>query len=119
MPDKTREDAERDVWDQWSRPSAGVLRYEVRLEPGMTEEYEWGWVVVLGPARPEECQREYPHYKFAYERREGRSYPVGTKGVWWALVQLEVFPECRTRAEYDAACDRLLTPLGQPDSSRE
>jgi hypothetical protein len=55
----TREDGERRVWDWWSRATQAGTSCEMRIEPSLTEEYEWGWVVAIGPARRAELRRPY------------------------------------------------------------
>ncbi len=79
----------------------------------MTEEYEWGWVVFLGPVRREELRRQYPYDRFACEQRTGQSVPVGTKGLEQALLLLNIVSESDccdgTPNEIGAIWTRLTT----------
>jgi hypothetical protein len=86
---------------------------EMQVEPALTEEYEWGWLVFLRAVRPEECRLEYPYRRYAIGGREGWSVPVGTKGLNEALLYLRVVTDAdlrnRTQAEIEAMWNRLTT----------
>jgi hypothetical protein len=114
----TREDAESRVWSMWRHASDLGLGCETRVDPARTEEYEWGWVVFLSPVRPMVCRRLYPYDRYAIERRAGDSFPVGTKGLEYTLVQLGVVTEAdwrgRSQDEVRAMWDRLTKRCSGP-----
>jgi hypothetical protein len=103
-------EAERRVWEFWSHVAQRTMGCEMRVESELTEEYEWGWMVFLAPVRPEDCRHSYPFCRYAIDRREGDSTPVGTKGLTEALIHLKVVTEKdlrgRTRAEVEAMWER-------------
>jgi hypothetical protein len=108
----TGEDAEHQVWERWREVAEHCMGCAMRVEPSLTEEYEWGWVVYLAPVWREECRRNYPYDRYACERQEGRSTPVGTKGVKEAIVRLGVVTEAdwreRPASEVAAMWNRLM-----------
>ncbi|WP_439623419.1 hypothetical protein [Gemmata sp.] len=87
----TGEDAERLVEREWGDVAASPfgLGCAVRVEPSMTEEHGWGWVVCLVPVRWEECRQPCKVDRYA-ATRAGKTYPVGTKGLGHALSRLGV-----------------------------
>lgn len=87
----TRAEAERLVGDEWQEVSESPfgLGCAVRVEPSMTEEFGWGFVVCLVPARWDECRRPCKVDRYAITRA-GKTYPVGTKGLGHALNRLGV-----------------------------
>lgn len=117
----TREDAESRVWSMWRHAADHGLGCQTQVDPGRTEEYEWGWVVYLSPVRLAECRRLYPYSRFAIERQAGRSYPVGTKGLEHALVLLGLVTDAdwRDRSEDEARAmwHRLTSRRGGPGHS--
>jgi hypothetical protein len=110
----TREEAEKRVWDKWSYAEQHNMRCELQIEPTLTEEYEWGWVIFLAPVRREECTHRYPFRRFACERQGGRSAPVGTKGLQWSLQYLGLVTESdlhgRSQPEVKEIWKRFTTP---------
>jgi hypothetical protein len=105
----TREEAEQLVWADWGDIAQEDMGCELRIEPTLTEEYEWGWVIYLAAVRPEECRHQYPYDRYACERREGKSIPVGTKGLEDALVCLGLAEwEGLSETEFKAMWSRLL-----------
>jgi hypothetical protein len=108
----TREDAETQVWEYWREASEHNTGCAMRVDSALTEEYEWGWVVVFSPVRPEERRQPYLHDRTAIDRA-GRSYPLGTKGLAHALLRLGLVPDRKGRpaAEVEALWVRLTTPV--------
>jgi hypothetical protein len=108
----TREDAERSVWEVWGGISERDMGCAMRLAAELTEEYVWGWIIALAPVNAEECRRTRRLDRFACERRQGRSLPIGTKGLHQALPLLGVVTEADwngTPAEVHAMWSRLMT----------
>lgn len=87
----TRRDAERLVEREWGEVAASPhgLDCAVRVEPSMTEEHGWGWVVYLVPVRWDDCRTPCKVDRYAVSR-SGRTYPVGSKGLGHALNRLGV-----------------------------
>lgn len=106
----TQAEAENRVWEFWGHTAQHNMGCTMQVEPTLTEEYEWGFVVFLAPVRREDCHHSYPYRRYAIERYEGHSSPVGTKGLEEALVYLKVVTEAdwqgRTQAEVKAMWNR-------------
>lgn len=64
----------------------------MRVEPALTEEYTWCWVVYLGPERRSEMKRPCLFDRYACDRA-GDSVPVDTKGLDRALQLLRVIQD--------------------------
>jgi uncharacterized protein (TIGR02996 family) len=88
----TRVEAERRVWELWGSVAQRRMGCEMLVEPELSKEYVFGWVVFLAPVRREDYPPSDPftyndpYGRFAIERCEGISTPVGTKGLWEALL---------------------------------
>jgi hypothetical protein len=80
----TREEAEDQVWREWAEISAFPvgLGCAVRVDPSLTEGYEWVWVVTLVPVRREDCRRPCILDRDAVASGKGMSSPIGTKCLW-------------------------------------
>ena len=84
---------------------AGIERYlkcPVSIDDSQTDVYPWGFVFVFVPSADADT---LPHSERALVAvsHEGRVAPVGTKGVWGALRNLDV-----------AQTDENLTPIAKP-----
>ena len=84
---------------------AGIERYlkcPVSIDDSQTDVYPWGFVFVFVPSANADT---LPHSERALVAvsHEGRVTPVGTKGVWGALRNLDV-----------AQTDENLTPIAKP-----
>ena len=65
-----------------------VLGVPARLADELTEEHEWGWLFVFVPVDPEGCKSQYTRVRFALDRTNGNTTPVGNKGIPEALRDL-------------------------------
>lgn len=104
-----RSEAEQAVWARWSE-AINQDGCAMRIEPSLTEEYVWGWVVYVGPERRAELKRSWLYEKYACDH-SGRSTPVGTKGLEFALKALGVIQPGDfaglSRAQQDELWERL------------
>jgi hypothetical protein len=84
------------VGEEWRDISASPhgLDCEVRVEPVMTEEYGWGFVICLVPVVWGDCRKPCKVDRYAITRA-GKTYPVGSKGLGHALNRLGVPREQR------------------------
>lgn len=82
------EEAQRRFSDRYLQVAERVLGCPVKIEGSYTREYEWGWLFMFVAIDPKACQRDYPHVQYAYDRCTGLGFPVGTKGLDFAVRTL-------------------------------
>jgi hypothetical protein len=86
-----QKEAQHGVINRWLLATERIFGCPAEIDESLTEEFEWGWVFYLVPPDPDACKQVYKRARFACDRTNGISVPVGTKGLEQAVHQLMKF----------------------------
>ena len=78
-------DGLRCVRDTWLTIVEETFECPGHIDEQRTKEFEWGWVICIVPIDDAACHLECKHYCFVYDRVYGATFPVGTKGLSFAV----------------------------------